>query len=184
MRTLRFRARDRSSVGVFALLGTALAVSCCLPGCSSGEPVTAEALAKARAVWNKAGIRDYELEWTSSGSTSAHYAVTVRGGEVRKLQSVAPDGRLFDLHPAEPRFFGVDGLFTTIADELAQLRTATPFGQPAGTKVAMRFTTDPELGYPRSYRRDVLGTTQSLRIDVIRLTPSRANDNSKNGTGP
>jgi len=181
MRTSNSRARTRSTIGVLSLLGTVLAVSCSLPGCSSGEPVTPEALSRAREVWSKAGLRDYELEWTSSGSTSAHYAVTVRGGTVQKLQSVAPDGRHFDLHPAEPRFFGVDGLFTTIADELAQLKTPTPFGQPAGTKVAMRFTTDPALGYPRSYRRDVFGTTQSLRIDVIRLTPSGTKGTSKNG---
>ena len=87
------------------------------------------------------------------------------------MEAVAPDGRRYELHPAEPRFFGVDGLFTTIADELAQLKSDRPFGQPKGTKVVMRFTPDPKLGYPRFYRRDVLGTSQGLAIDVVRLVP-------------
>jgi hypothetical protein len=140
-----------------------------LAGCSGGESVTPEAIAAARRAWNDAGIRDYDLEWTSSGVNQAHYFVTVRGGVVRKVESVAPDGRKFELHPGEPRFYGVDGLFLTMADELAQLKLDRPFGQPKGTRVAMRFTRDPKLGYPLSYRRDVLGTSQSVAISVIRL---------------
>ncbi len=143
-------------------------------GCSGGQPVTPETIADARKVWAQAGIRDYDLEWMAAGMNHAHYYVTVRGGVVRKVESVAPGGRRFEVHPAEARFYGVDGLFTTIADELAQLKTDRPFGQPAGTKVVMRFSPDPKLGYPRSYRRDVLGTTQGLAIDVIRLIPTPA----------
>lgn len=150
----------------------AIAFLCLFARCSSGEPVTPQALAAAKKVWTNANLRDYDLEWRASGQNSAHYYVTVRGGDVRKIESVAPDGQKFEVHPAEPRFYGVDGLFTTIADELAQLETARPFGQPEGTKVVMRFTADPQLGYPRSYRRDVLGTSQGLAIDVLRLVPA------------
>ena len=149
----------------------ALCVVCLFAGCSGGQTVTPEALAAARQTWTAAGMHDYDLEWTASGPSSGHYFVTVRGGEVRKVESVAPDGRKYELHPAEPRFFGVDGLFTTIADELAQLKSDRPFGQPKGTKVVMRFTPDPRLGYPRLYRRDLLGTMRGLAIDVVRLTP-------------
>jgi hypothetical protein len=145
---------------------------CVVAGCSGGQPVTPQTIAGARKVWEQAGIRDYDLEWTAAGMNHAHYYVTVRGGVVRKVESVAPDGRRFEVHPAEARFYGVDGLFTTIADELAQLKMERPFGQPTGTKVVMRFTPDPKLGYPRSYRRDVLGTSQGLSIDVIRLIPT------------
>ena len=149
----------------------ALAAIVLFARCSAGQPVTPEALAAARKVWEKAGIDDYDLEWMASGKMTAHYYVTVRGGKVRKIESIVPDGRRFEVHPAEPRFYGVEGLFTTIADELAQLKEPQPFGQPKGTKVVMRFTRDPKLGYPRSYRRNVLGTTQELAIDVIRLIP-------------
>lgn len=148
-----------------------------LTGCSGGEPVTPESIAAARKAWADAGIRDYDLEWTNSGTNQAHYFVTVRGGTVRSVESVAPDGRRFELHPGEPRFYGVDGLFLTMADELAQLKTDRPFGQPVGTRVAMRFTRDPKLGYPVSYRRDVLGTSQSVAIHVIRLIPQAASTN-------
>src|SRR3954468_10957214 len=157
------RAR-RTRVGL--LVAAVLALISPLAGCSGREPVTPEAIAAARKTWDKAGIRDYDLEWTASGMNQAHYFVTVREGVVRKVESVAPDGRKFELHPAEPRFYGVDGLFVTIADELAQLRMERPFGQPKGTKVVMRFAPDPKLGYPRSYRREVLGTSQGLGIDV------------------
>ena len=161
--------RSATVLTVFSM--AALGVVCIFAHCSGGQTVTPEAIADARKVWTGAGMRDYDLEWMASGVSSAHYFVTVRGGEVRKVESVAPDGRKHELHPAEPRFFGVDGLFTTIADELAQLKSDRPFGQPKGTKVVMRFTPDPKLGYPRFYRRDVLGTTQGLAIDVVRLIP-------------
>lgn len=167
------RIPQRPLVWSAPMLGVAF-VALVLAGCSAGEPVTADALRAARQKWAGAGIRDYELEWRSSGSSSAHYYVTVRGGSVTRLESIAPDGRRFELHPAEPRFYGVEGLFTTIDDELAQLRTPQPFGQPAGTKVVMRFKTDPKLGYPLSYHRDVLGRSQGLAIDVIRLIPAGA----------
>jgi hypothetical protein len=148
-----------------------IAALCIFARCSGGQAVTPEAVAAARKLWADAELRDYDLEWTASGRMTAHYFVTVRGGDVRKVESVAPDGRKFEVHPAEPRFYGVDGLFTTIADELAQLKEAQPFGQTKGTKVVMRFSPDPKSGFPRSYRRDLLGTSQGLAIDVIRLIP-------------
>jgi hypothetical protein len=65
----------------------------------------------------------------------------------------------------------VDGLFLTIAEELAQLKTETPFTRPRGTKVLMRFKPDPKLGYPLWYRRNVMGATRSMQIDVLKLVP-------------
>jgi hypothetical protein len=140
-------------------------------GCAGGQEVTPEAIDRAKQVWANAGIRDYQIEWRVRGPNNAHYVVTVNGGGVRKVESVLRDGRALELHPGEPRFFGVDGLFLTISDELAQLKTDAPFGQAKGTKVVMRFGCDPKLGYPLWYRRDVVGTTQAVSIDVIRLTP-------------
>jgi hypothetical protein len=157
---------------------TGLAAVCIYARWSGGQSVTPEALAAARQVWADAGIRDYDLEWIASGRMSAHYYVTVRDREVREVESIASDGRRSELHPPAPRFYGVDGLFTTIADELAQLRLDRPFEEPKGTKVVMRFTPDPRLGYPRFYRRDVLGTSQGLAIDVIRLIPKGSSSGS------
>ena len=168
----------RPAIGMTLVAMTGLAAVCIFARCSGGQSVTPEALAAARKVWAEAGIRDYDLEWSASGITSAHYYVTVRQREVRKVESIASDGRRIAVPTHEPRYFGVDGLFTTIADELAQLKLDQPFGQPKGTKVVMRFTPDPRLGYPRSYRRDVLGTSQGLAIDVIRLIPKGSSSGS------
>ena len=160
-------------IGRFAL---AAVVAAAVAGCSRGEPVTADSLAKARQTWGRAGIRDYQLEWKAAGASPAHYLVTVRDGAVTRITSRTPDGSWIEVHPAEPRFYGVDGLFTTIADELAQLKNERPFGQPHEAKVVMRATFDPKLGYPLSYHRDVLGTSQGLAIHVIKLTPTTIPD--------
>src|SRR5207249_7466069 len=85
--------------------------------------------------------------------------------------SILPDGKGLAVHPEKPEFYGVEGLFMIIREELAQLKTDTPFGQPKGTKAVLRFTPDPKLGYPRRYRRDVLGSPLALAIDVIRFQP-------------
>ena len=95
----------------------------------------------------------------------------MRGGAVRSVEQLLPDGRTVELHPGEPKYYGVDGLFLTIADEYAQLRTDAPFGQAKGTKAVLRFSPDPKYGYPRSYRRDVLGTPMAVAIDVVRFVP-------------
>jgi hypothetical protein len=150
---------------ILAWLGT-------MAGCDGGQAVTPEAIDQAKRLWSLAGIRDYELDWSVTGPNSAHYVVAVQAGEVRKIDALEPDGRRVELHPGSPRFFGVDGLFVTISDELAQLKTEKPFGQPTGTKVVMRFRPDTKLGYPHWYRRDVLGTSQAVTIDVNKFVPS------------
>jgi hypothetical protein len=143
-------------------------------GCSGGQEVTPGAIEAAKALWTRAGIRDYDLElkWSTSGMSTSHYFVTVRGGVVEKFESIQPDGRRVALLPGAGRYYSVDGLFLTIANELAQKQTDRPFTQPRGTKVVMRFKTDPKLGYPLWYRRDLMGVAQGARIDVIRLTPT------------
>ncbi|CAN5682496.1 hypothetical protein BH23PLA1_BH23PLA1_09450 [soil metagenome] len=142
-----------------------------LPGCGGGQEVTAQAIRDAQRRWIEAGIRDYDLEWISSGHRTGHYFVYVRGGRVRAVHALLPDGRLIKQKPADPEPYGIDGLFGLIEDEMAQLEEERPFGRPKGTKAVLRFTPDPELGYPRSYRRDLLGSRQGVAIDIIRLTP-------------
>jgi hypothetical protein len=138
-------------------------------GCGGGEDVTPQAIARARRTWEQAKVRDYNLDWASSGLMNGHYRVFVRGGEVKLIYLVQPNGREYEVHPAKPELYGVDGLLQVIEDELAQLQSPTPFNQPKGTKAVLRFTTDPKLGYPRTYRRDVLGTPRGVAIDVNRL---------------
>jgi Family of unknown function (DUF6174) len=142
-------------------------------GCSGGQNVTTENIEAARRLWTKAGIRDYELEYTTAPA-HGHFLVTVRGGEVKKVEGVQPGGARNELHPGAPRYYSIDGIFTTIADELAKLKEANPFDEPKGTTIVMKFKTNPELGYPEWYRRDIMGTNRSARIDIVKLTRTPA----------
>jgi hypothetical protein len=161
----------RLRIGSYARLGLP-ALLIAAAGCGGGREVTPESVQAARQLWNRAGIRDYDLDWSVSGRNNAHYLVTVRGGEVRKIESIQADGRKVALRPAEAEMYGVDGLFRTIDEELAVCSKAErPFDQPKGTKVVMRFKPDDKLGYPHWYHRDVLGTPASVAIDVKALTP-------------
>jgi hypothetical protein len=155
---------------MLAMLG-ALTALACVTGCAGGQEATPEALEQAKRLWKQAGPRDYDLDWTVAGAQNNHYYVSVNGGEVRKVESVRPDGQRFALKPADTRFYSIDGLFLTMADEVAQRRTDHPFGQPPGTKIVMRFKPDPKLGYPHWYRRDVMGTSLAIAIDVVKLVP-------------
>lgn len=169
------RLRFRHELRILAILaGLGM-----MAGCDRGEVVTPEAIAQAKHLWSQAGIRDYELDWSVTGQNNAHYLVTVQAAEVRKVDAIEPDGRRIELHPGSPRFFGIDGLFVTISDELAQLNTEKPFGQPKGTTIVMRFHPDAKLGYPHWYRRDVLGTSQAVTIDVNKLVPTGNSVNPK-----
>ena len=77
----------------FAMLGILAVAGRHESAAAGGQEVTPEAIDQARQLWTKAGIRDYDLEWTVAGAQSNHYYVTVRGGEVRKVEAVRPDGQ-------------------------------------------------------------------------------------------
>lgn len=146
-----------------------------LAGCGdSGEPLDAARLDRAEALWNKAGPADYDLEWRSVSSRSQSvYRVYVRSSQVRSVRLVRPDGKATALKPAEPRFYSVPGLFRTIREELAQSQQPKPFGQPQGTQVVLTIRTEPTLGYPTLYRRDILGVDERMGLDVTRFEASK-----------
>src|SRR5262249_27111599 len=93
---------------LFRLLVLAL-LPACLPstGCSGGQDVTADGIKAARELWFKAGIRDYQLEYTTAPA-NGHFLVTVRDGEVKRVESIQPGGDRVDLHPGAPRYYSVD----------------------------------------------------------------------------
>ncbi len=164
--TRRLRTRWYARLGLPALLMATI-------GCGGGQVVTPEAVQAARQLWSRAGIRDYDLDWSVTGRNNAHYLVTVRGGEVLKVEAIRPDGTRGELNPGKKQFFGVDGLFLTMDEELATCSKAEkPFGEPKGTRIVMRFLPDAKLGYPHWYHRDVLGTSASMAIEVNALIPA------------
>jgi hypothetical protein len=141
-------------------------------GCGGGREVTPESVQAARQLWTRAGIRDYDLDWSVTGNNNAHYLVTVRDSQVRKVELIQPDGRRVPGRSGETEMFSVDGLFRTMDVELAVCSKAErPFDQPKGSRVVMRFKPDAKLGYPHWYHRDVLGTSASMAIAVNALTP-------------
>src|SRR5947209_1040386 len=107
----------RLRTGGFARFALA-AILIAAAGCG-GREVTPEAVRAAKQLWTRAGIRDYDLDWSVTGPNNAHYLVTVRDGEVGKIESIRPDGSKSELHPAETRMYSVDGLFRTLDEELA-----------------------------------------------------------------
>jgi hypothetical protein len=164
------RSRTASGFAIFANFGLLIFVGA-ITGCAGGQPVTPEALEQAKQLWKKAGIQNYELEWTVSGAQTNHYLVQVHDALAQQIELIQPDGARRQGKIADTRYYTVDGLFLTIADELAMLKSEHPFDQPAGTQVVMRFDPDPKLGYPRWYHRDVMGTSRSVAITVVKLVP-------------
>jgi hypothetical protein len=154
-------------LGILAIVGG-------VSGCGGGQEVTPEAIDHAKQLWTKAGIRDYDLEWTVAGAQSNHYYVTVRGGEVRKVESILTDGRRIALKSFDTKYFGVDGLFLTMADYVALRKKDVSSGESKVAQVVMRFKPEPKLGYPQWFRRDVVGSTQALAIDVVKLVPDES----------
>lgn len=160
------RARRRALLIALALLP--------LAGCGAAEEVNTRTLSRARDTWRRARIDDYDLEWTTAGAQTGHYRVFVRDGQVRAIYMVRPGGNEVVAKPGAPKLYGVDGLFQILDEELEQAQAENPFGQPKGTRVVLRFEPDPRLGYPREFRRDVLGTRFRLALDVLRLDPNPA----------
>jgi hypothetical protein len=149
-------------------------------GCGGGESVNSKTLGKAQALWDAAKIRNYNLEWTTSGDREGHYLVFVRDGVVKEIHEYLEDRRErrtreILVKPGDPSYYSVEGLFKIIREEQAMSQESdSPFGQPKGTQMLLKFTPDPEYGYPKRYRRDVVGRPKGLALDVTRFEPTIA----------
>jgi hypothetical protein len=153
-----------------------------LAGCQRGEEVTPESLREARRQWERAGVRDYNLQWKTSGARAGQYRVFVRGGEVRSVRLVQ-DGAEREARPGDKSYYGIEGLFRVIDEELAQRMDERPFGQPKGSRVLLRMVRDPRYGFPRQYQRDVAGSIRGLVLDVVEFVPDPPAEIPPIGTG-
>jgi hypothetical protein len=140
-------------------------------GCGGGQEVTSASLAAARRQWQQANVRDYELEWKSSGARAGHYFVTVRDGKVVEIDQLQPDGTRTQARPGDASYYGVEGLFRTIEADVEHCIDLVRNGPDRGKQIFVRFWPDPRYGYPARYRRDVTGSLRSLAIDVVRFAP-------------
>jgi hypothetical protein len=140
-------------------------------GAGCGRPrlpdLTPEALAAARAQWQRAGITAYDLDLVVEGTVLERAGIHV---EVR-ADTVARAERDGVAMTGDRSAYTVPGLFTTLARELELKATPSLAGAPEGYQVYVQATFDPVHGYPRHYRRIVGGSNTRVEVDVHRFTP-------------
>jgi hypothetical protein len=127
-----------------------------------GEPLTAERLAAARALWARNGPKYYVLD---IDVRDAHHHVEVKDG---KVVSMTTDGR-----KAEERlwkYWSVEGMFQSLSEELSNLQhPEAPFGVKDPGEVTLRAAFDAKTGYPARFLRYVQGQMRSVEW-TVRLT--------------
>ncbi len=122
--------------------------------------LTRDKLDAARARWEAAGLRDYDLAITVTGGTSGEYWIQVRGG---RLVEGHFNGRPFE-RPEQARPWTVPELFNVLEADLG--RDAEP-GSPA---VFTRVDFDPADGHLVRYLRKQLGGSRHTIEIRTRLT--------------
>jgi hypothetical protein len=147
----------------------AWALVLCGAGCnrSALPDLTADGLAAARDVWARAQVPAYDLDLTIEGTELERAGIHV---EVR-ADSVVRAERDGIVMSGDTSAFAVPGLFLTLERELELKATPASAGAPAGYQVYVQAAFDPELGYPRHYRRIVGGSNKRVEVEVIRFTP-------------
>ncbi len=126
---------------------------------STGEPLTPERLAKARALWAEKGPKDYTLEVEVR---DACHRIEVRGGRV---VSMTTDGN--PVRRGAEEYWSVEGMFRFLSDELSNLkRTEAAYGVADPGAVTLRAAFDARNGLPVRFLRHVRGQTRSLEWTV------------------
>jgi Family of unknown function (DUF6174) len=128
-------------------------------------PITRADLEAAKERWDKNGPTSYNIDLMLGGKRPGPIHVEVRGGEVTAMTR---DG----VTPSQRRtwvYWTVPEQFETIRADFDSAEAKQPFGAPPGTKTIMRAEFDPELGYPKKYQRQVLGTDLDVQWEVTRF---------------
>jgi len=119
--------------------------------------------------WERNKPNSYELDLELSGNRAGQIHVEVRDGEVVRM---IRDG----VEPKQKRtwdYWSVPGQLDTIGQELEMAKTpAASFAAPGASQVMMWAEFDAKYGYPRRYRRVVLGADFEVdwivkRFDVL-----------------
>lgn len=128
------------------------------------EPLTRESLDGARRRWQSAGVSSYVLRYRMHGS---EYDVVCRQGRV---ESVTVNGQTPT--SGDWKAYSVDGLFTTLEQELENASDAAgPFAEGA-QPVLLRVRFNRELGYVERYLRSSGGIGRGATIDHVALRPA------------
>ncbi|MCK6462073.1 MAG: DUF6174 domain-containing protein [Planctomycetes bacterium] len=122
---------------------------------STGEPLTPERLAAARALWKEKGPGSYVVD---VDVRDAHHRVEVRDG---KVVSMTTDGR--EAPERVRAYWTVEGMFQSLSEELSNLRRPeAAFGVSDPSRVMLRALFDEQYGYPARFLRHVEGETRSV----------------------
>lgn len=119
-------------------------------------PLSREAFDAARARWNERGPTNYDFSVVFSGGQPGSYDVEVRGGEVTRLVLDGEPLRRTDSWKS----WTVPGMFDLMAMDLALIEDAARGVAERGSELRVSAEFDEQLGYPRRYRRIVLGIQQ------------------------
>ena len=125
--------------------------------------LTPESLESAVARWGAEGPASYDLELALSGREQGSILLEVRGGEptAMKRNGVVPQRRTWE--------------YWTIPEQLAMIereQTGDPrqlFGVDDRSQVILHAEFDPRFGYPRRYRRQVLGADQEIHWEIVKF---------------
>jgi len=130
--------------------------------------LTAAALDEAHALWLKRGPAEYDLVLRVQNDRAApiRYSIACRHGTVAEFK--AGDGSGAQPSAVQGAYYTVAGLFEVLRRELEMAEGPPVPGAPA--KAILRADFDPEMGYPRVFKR-LAGHGASTFIHVEGLTP-------------
>ena len=153
--------------GVVALLGLLVVIA--VVGRDPLPRLTPDALKAAVARWKAGGPANYDLDLLLSGAQTGNLHIEVREGEVAAMTR---DGRA----PVQRRtwdFWSVPNQMAMMDEDLAAAESdpQRAFGVADRGQVVLQAEFDPQLGYPRRYRRQVLGTSNMIEWRVTRFVP-------------
>lgn len=127
-------------------------------------PLTRTDFDAAEQRWKAKGPHNYDLDVVIAGRQPGRVHVEVRDGEITRMTR---DG----VEPRQQRtwyYWSVPGQLETIGWELE--KAADPvagFQAPAGSRVVQRAVFDAQYGYPKIYRRAVLGTDMEVGWETV-----------------
>ncbi len=129
-------------------------------------PLTAQNYEAAVRRWEEHGPSSYDLDVTIQGRQPGVVHVEVRDGKVTLMSRdgvVPKQRRTWDV-------WTVSGQFDMIGQELEkQPDPVAGFGAPPGSRAILQAEFDPQLGYPRRYRRTILGSNLDVEWETTRF---------------
>lgn len=156
-----------------AVIGTVVAAVCWLIAVviifrDPLPTLTQARLDEAVERWHDHGPASYRLELSLSGNQVAHIQLEVQDGDVTEIT--------YNGRPPRQRRVGeywtVPSQFDMIQRELSGADDPQRgFGAPPDSTVVIKAEFDPAYGYPKRYRRHVLGTATEIAWTVTRFEP-------------